>query len=130
MKNNIEHKYTVGDNYNEKNYDLEDHNIRRSSDSALNAHSYYDTLNSNSRSSNTMIYKQLYENKFNRHHSESKLMNNYFHNNNSAEATSDEADAVVENILFDAVSTSNISGAVHNHRKSGSSGGVGLDIPR
>jgi hypothetical protein len=77
-----------------------------------------------------MIYKQLYENKFNRHHSESKLMNNYFHNNNSAEATSDEADVVVDNILFDAVSTSNISGAVHNHRKSGSSGGVGLDIPK
>jgi hypothetical protein len=124
MKNNIDHKY------DEKNYVLEDHNIRRSSDSALNAHSYYDTLNSNSRSSNTMIYKQLYENKFNRHHSESKLMNNYFHNNNSAEATSDEADAVVDNILYDAVSTSNISGAVHNHRKSGSSGGVGLDIPR
>ena len=125
-KNNIDHKYTVEDNYNEKNYGLEDNNIRRSSDSALNAHSYYDTLNSNSRSSNTMIYKQLYENKFNRHHSESKLMNKYFHNNNSAEAASDEADAVVDN----AVSTSNISGAVHNHRKSGSRDGVGLDIPR
>lgn len=129
MKNNIDHKYAVEDNCDEKNYTLDDNNIRRSSDSALNAHSYYDTTNSNSRSSNTMIYKQLYENKFNRHQSESKLMNNYFHSNNSAVAASDEADAVVDT-LFDAVSTSNTSGAVHNHRKSGSSGGVGVDIPR
>ena len=33
-KHNIDHKYTVEDNYNEKNYGLEDNNIRRSSDSA------------------------------------------------------------------------------------------------